>query len=174
MTTRTSIYKGNIIDLGIESVNLPDGRRIELEIVRHPGGAAALAMDKNNRMALIRQYRHAAGGWLWEIPAGKIDPGENPLKTAQRELQEEAGIVATSWISIGAILSTPGFCDEVIHLFFAQDLACVPRNLSEHELIELHWIPFKEAHELALNGEIRDAKTLITVFRVAELLNPQK
>lgn len=158
------------MDLGIETVHLPDGRTVDLEVIRHPGGAAAVAVDGQGRVCLIRQYRHAAGGWIWEVPAGKLDPGEEPFTTAERELVEEAGLTAGRWTDLGSIFSTPGFCDEVLYLYLARDLAEVPRQLDEHELIEVHWVPLADAVARALSGELRDAKTVVALLRAREVL----
>jgi len=153
-------------------VELPGGRALELEVVRHPGGAAAVAVDSAGRVCLLRQYRHAGGGWLWEVPAGKRDPGEEPLATVQRELAEEAGVRAIRWTPLGSILTTPGFCDERIHLYLARELDRVPAMPGEHELLEVHWVELPEALEWARNGQIEDAKTLVALFRAAALLGP--
>jgi ADP-ribose pyrophosphatase len=170
---RTSIYRGKLVNLGLEQVRLPDGLSFELEIVRHPGGAGALAVDHQARVCLVRQYRHAVGGWIWEIPAGKLDPGEQPEQTARRELEEEAGIRADAWTSLGTAFSTPGFCDEELHLFLARQLTLVPNQLEAHELLEVHWVDFSRCLEWAYADEIRDAKTLIAIFRAAPLLGPR-
>jgi ADP-ribose pyrophosphatase len=167
--TRRSIYRGAVVDLGIESATLPDGRDIELEVVRHPGGAAVCALDAHGAVCLLRQYRHAAGGWLWELPAGKLEPDETALQTAQRELAEEAGIEARDWRPLARVLTTPGFCDEVIHLFLARDLRAVQVRHEAHECIEVHWQPLEEALAMADRGEIRDAKTLLGLFHAARL-----
>ncbi len=170
--TRKSIYQGKIVDLGIEGAVLPGGQRIDLEVVRHPGGAAVVALDEQRRVCLLRQYRHAAGGWLWELPAGKRDHGEDPLLTAQRELEEEAGVRARTWRALGAIHTTPGFCDEVIHLFLAQDLTSVPTRHEAHEVIERHWIAFEQALAWARDGVLSDAKTLIGLLRAETSVTP--
>jgi ADP-ribose pyrophosphatase len=167
---RKPIYKGSVVDLGIESIELPNHHTVDLEIVRHPGGAGALVFDEKGNTCLIRQFRHAAGGWLWEIPAGKLDPGETPLSTAKRELEEEVGLSATDWTNLGRILCTPGFCDEVIHLYLARQLNHVPQKVGQHEVIEVHWMPFEQAKSWAQEGKIQDAKTLIAIFRGAEII----
>lgn len=167
---RTTLYRGEVVDLGLETVTLPNRQTLQLEVVRHPGGAAVVALDNHNRVCLLRQYRHAAGGWLWELPAGKIDRPESPQQTAQRELQEEAGLAAHDWRSLGSFLSTPGFCDERIHLYLARTLTPVPADQHAHEVIEVHWLDYRQALEKAQNGEIEDGKTLIGLLRAAPLL----
>lgn len=164
---RKIIYKGNVVDLGLEAVRLPDGGRLDLEVVRHPGGAAVVALNDAGQVCLLRQYRHAAGGWLWELPAGKLEAGETALTTAQRELEEEAGVRATSWLALAQVLTTPGFCDEVIHLFLATQLHEVPSRHQAHECIEVHWRGLADAIGMAGRGEIRDAKTLLGLFYAA-------
>jgi len=170
LKNRTTLYRGEVVDLGLETVTLPNRQTLQLEVVRHPGGAAVVAIDNHNRVCLLRQYRHAAGGWLWELPAGKIDRPESPQQTAQRELQEEAGLAAHDWRSLGSFLSTPGFCDERIHLYLARKLTPVPADQHAHEVIEVHWLDYRQALEKAQNGEIEDGKTLIGLLRTAPLL----
>jgi len=169
LNARRSLYQGQVVDLGIEAVRLPDGRSLELEVVRHPGGAAIVALNAQQELCLLRQYRHAGGGWLWELPAGKLEPGEAALTTAQRELEEEAGVRAHHWHTLANVLTTPGFCDEVIHLFLARELQSVPVQHQEHECIEVHWLPFTQALDMAQRGDIRDAKTLLGLFYTATL-----
>lgn len=164
------IHTGEVVNLGIEQAELPNGERMELEIVRHPGGAAVAAVDTRDRVCLIRQYRHAAGGWLWELPAGKIDAGERPVQTAARELTEEAGVRAGRLESLGSFLSTPGFCDERIHLYLALDLAQAQRSPHPHEVIEIHWLRLDQALSLCHEGVIEDAKTLLGLQRAHEWL----
>jgi len=98
---RELIYQGKVIEVAVETVALPDGSQVDLELVRHPGGAAAVAIDEQERVCLLRQFRHAARGWIWELPAGRLDAGETPLATARRELAEEAGLQANDWIDLG-------------------------------------------------------------------------
>ena len=119
---RKKIYDGRVIQVSVDTVDLPNGVRLPLEIVRHPGGAAAVAIDADNRVCLLRQYRHAAGGYIYELPAGKLEPDEAPEITVRRELAEEAAISASQWESLGAFFSSPGVFTEVIHLYLATDL----------------------------------------------------
>jgi ADP-ribose pyrophosphatase len=165
--TTKSLYEGRVVRLGLESLRLPNGKALELEVVRHPGGAAVVALDAGDRVCLLRQYRHAAGGWLWELPAGKLEPGEAAQLTAQRELEEEAGLQAGTWDKLGEFLTTPGFCDEVIHLFLARELREIPARPQAHELIEVHWLPLGTALEQVHEGEIRDAKTMLGLLLAA-------
>lgn len=166
---RRTVFSGKVIDVGVDTVELPNGERVELEIVRHPGGAAAVAMDQQGRICLLRQYRHAAGGWLWELPAGKIDPGETPAATASRELTEEAGVTANDWTDLGHMLSSPGICTEVIYLYLARELRPADRNHESGEVIEIHWLPLSQALCWCADGTITDAKTLIGLFRAEQM-----
>jgi 8-oxo-dGTP pyrophosphatase MutT (NUDIX family) len=163
----THVFSGRIIEVNIERVELPNGATASLEIIRHPGGAAVLALDADNRACLLRQFRHAAGGWVWELPAGKIDNREPPLDTARRELEEEAGMKAGSWESLGDYLSSPGVFTEVVHLYLATQLTALAQQPEEHEVFEVHWLPFAEVLEMARSGELRDGKSLVAVFRAA-------
>jgi ADP-ribose pyrophosphatase len=162
-----NVFTGRVIEVNIERVPLPNGTTAELEIIRHPGGAAVLALDDDNRACLLRQFRHAAGGWIWELPAGKIDDREPPLDTARRELEEEAGVAAGSWQSLGDYVSSPGVLTEVVHLFLATQLTALPARPEEHEVFEVHWLPFTDVLQMARSGELRDGKSLVAVFRAA-------
>jgi len=164
------IYTGKIVRLTLDTVQLPNGATAELEIVHHPGGAAVVALDTGNRVCLLRQYRHAAGGWLWELPAGKLDNDEAPLLCAQRELEEEAGMRAQDWQSLGKIISSPGVFTEMVHLYLARTLTVVPTRTEEHEVIEVHWLPWVEALRMTQAGEIEDAKTLAGLLRAREYI----
>lgn len=167
---RTLVYTGRIIRLTRDEVTLPNGHRIELEVVHHPGGAAVVAIDSGQRVCLLRQYRYVAGGWIWELPAGKLEPDEPPQETARRELIEEAGVSATVWESLGSYLSSPGIFTEVLHLYLALDLQPAPLAHERAEVIEVHWIAFSQACRWAADGTIRDGKTAIGLLRAANAL----
>jgi ADP-ribose pyrophosphatase len=167
---RKTVFHGRVIEVAVEQAALPDGRVAELEIVHHPGGAAVVALEQDGRVCLLRQYRHAAGGWIWELPAGRLEPEEAPRRTAARELLEEAGMHAARWESLGRMLSSPGVCTEVIHLFLARELARGETAHETHELIEIHWLPLADALAMAARGEISDAKTVAGLFRAHVLI----
>lgn len=156
-----NVFKGRVLTLNIEQVRLPNGRTASLEIAHHPGGATVVAVDAEGRVCLLRQYRHAAGGWLDELPAGKLDGGEPPIDCAQRELAEEAGVVARDWQKLGQFFSTPGVLTEVIHVYLARDLAPSDAQPEDHEVFEARWVPLEEAMAMATDGRLRDAKSII-------------
>lgn len=167
---REQIFKGRVVDLGMEQVTLPDGRKFPLEVVRHPGGAAMAAVNEAGEVCLVKQLRHCAGGFIVELPAGKLETGELAVATAKRELEEEAGLTASSWRDLGTMLSTPGFCDEVIYLYLATDLTVVDTNHEEDEVIEVFWMSLDEACEQALSSTITDSKTVVGLLRAQAAL----
>ena len=159
------IYRGRVVDFLVEEVHLPNGRTVSFEMVRHPGAAAVVPMRDDGRVVLIRQHRHAAGGMIYEIPAGRIDPGETPMECAKRELAEETGWRAARWDSLGMIWTTPGFTDEKIHLFLARGLEPAPRSLEPDEIIELEERSMEDAIGMIRRGEINDGKTICALMR---------
>ena len=166
---RSTYFSGRVVTVTVDDVILPNGHRERLELVHHPGGAAVVAIDSQDRVCLLRQYRHAAGGWIWELPAGKLELNEPPLATAKRELIEEAGVSAREWRSLGASFSSPGVFTEVLHLFVATGLEAEVAAPEASEVFEVHWIPFSEACGWALDGTIQDGKTTIGVLRAYHL-----
>jgi ADP-ribose pyrophosphatase len=164
---RKMIYEGRVIRVSVDTVDLPNGVRLPLEIVRHPGGAAVVAIDAQDRVCLLRQYRHAAGGYIYELPAGKLEPDEAPDVTARRELVEEASVSAGRFESLGQYFSSPGVFTEVIHLYLATDLAPAAGAPETGEVFEVEWWPLAQAVARAQNGELQDAKTIIGILRAA-------
>jgi 8-oxo-dGTP pyrophosphatase MutT (NUDIX family) len=164
---RKMIYDGRVIKVSVDTVVLPNGMRVPLEIVRHPGGAAVVAIDARRRVCLLRQYRHAAGGYIYELPAGKLEPDEPPESTARRELVEEGSVSAAHWTSLGAYFSSPGVFTEVIHLFMATGLTRAVSKAEPDEVFQVEWWPLELAVERARNGELADAKTVIGILRAA-------
>jgi ADP-ribose pyrophosphatase len=169
---RTDVYRGRLINLGLETIDLPGDLELELEIVRHPGGAVIVAVNADKDVCLIRQYRYAVGGNIWELPAGTIDREETPLQTAKRELEEEAGVRAKQWRDLGTIWPSPGYCDEILYLYLAQELEITTAKHNSDELIEVHWLPLETALVMAHENEIRDAKTVAGLFYTNRLLAP--
>ena len=158
------------VEVSHERVRLPNGREMVLDIVHHPGASAVVPFASDDEVLLIRQYRHAAGGTILEVPAGKLDPGDTPASCAARELQEEAGRRAGRLEALGSIFTTPGFTDEVIHLFAAFDLEPVPPRPQDDEVIEVVPTPLGRALELVWSGELRDAKSALALLHAAHRL----
>ena len=163
-------WRGAWLEVVTESVRLPNGNSIDLDIVRHPGASAVVPFVTNDEVLLIRQYRYATGGELWEVPAGKLDAGEDALTCARRELEEEAGQRAGRVEALGPMWASPGFTDEQIHLFAAFDLEPVPQRLEADEVIELEQMPFGQALEMVWSGEISDAKSQLALLKAAHLV----
>lgn len=162
---RRSLHRGRIGDFGIEEVTLPNGVHVALEVLRHPGACAVVPLHDDGTVTLIRQHRHAAGGEIWEIPAGKLEPGEEPEACAARELAEEAGLVGTLR-HLTTILTTPAFTDERIHLYVATGLREVPQALDVDEVLHPVRLPLAEAVALVRRGEIADGKTICALLLV--------
>jgi ADP-ribose pyrophosphatase len=168
---RQAIHRGRVVDLGLEHVTLPNGVETDLEVVRHAGAAAVVAIDERTRVVLIEQYRHAAGGFLWEIPAGVLHAGEAPAACAGRELAEEVGLAAETFAVLAAMLPTPGYSDERIHLFLARGLRDVPLARDHDEVIRrVERVPIGDAVAMVRGGEIPDAKTALGLLLAAQRL----
>ncbi len=161
------LHQGSVGSFNLEEVELPSGKRVTLELLRHPGAAAVVPFMDDDRILLLRQYRYAAGGTIWEIPAGKIDPGEDAETCAARELEEETGYRAGRIERTGVILTSPGFTDERIHLFCAYDLERGRLCHESAEQIEIHELSFSEALDMIERGEIIDAKSIVALYHVA-------
>lgn len=166
------VHTGRVLNLDVDTVRFPDGSHGDLEIIRHPGAAAVvpLASDPGGpdpTVLLLRQYRYAAGGTVWEIPAGRLESGEDPMDCARRELREEAGVVAGRLDRLTTIWTTPGFTDETIHLYWATDLSAGTQAREPDEFIEVVTRPLSQVLEDIRQGEIRDAKTIVGILYLA-------
>ena len=164
-------YSGRIVNLDVDTVRFPDGSTGQLEMLRHPGASAVVPFlddpaDPDPRVLLIRQFRHAAEGYIWEVPAGRLDPGESPEACARRELAEETGMRARALERLTTIYTTPGFTDERIHLFLAYGLEQGDARREADEFMEVHTLPWSAVLDLVRSGQIQDGKTLTATMFV--------
>jgi ADP-ribose diphosphatase len=171
------LYSGRIVNLDRDTVRFPDGSTGQLEMLRHPGAAAVVPFlddpgDPDPRLLLIRQFRHAADGFIWEIAAGRLDAGESPERCAHRELEEETGMQAATLQPLTMIYTTPGFTDERIHLFLAHGLTEGRPRREADEFMELHRLRWSAVLNMIRTGEIRDGKTLTSLLFVESFLRP--
>jgi len=156
-----NIYKGKVVTLNLETVTLPNGATVELEVVRHSGAAAIVPMKDERTVILIRQFRLAAGGFIYEIPAGKLHPGEDPRLCAERELEEEIGYRAGTIEKLETFFTAPGFTDEVMHLFKATNLTKTAQKLDHDEILEVVEMSIEKSISWIRDGTIKDAKTIV-------------
>jgi ADP-ribose pyrophosphatase len=168
-----TIYDSRVFRLCREEVTLPNGITTSLDVIRHPGSSAIVPLFPDNQVVMIRQYRHSVRTFLWEIPAGTRDTGEDPLECAQRELIEEAGYRANRFEKLTEILPAPGYTDERIHIFLARGLEPVPQNLDRDEVLEVHRISLRETPGMIGDGRIQDALTIIGLLLVSMRVSPQ-
>ncbi|HEU4642272.1 MAG TPA: NUDIX hydrolase [Gemmatimonadaceae bacterium] len=166
------VYSGKVVNLDIDTVRFPDGSVGELEMIRHSGASAVLPLlsdpsSEDPQILLIKQYRYAADGYVYEIPAGRLDPGEAPEACARRELLEETGCTAEHVEHVYTFYTTPGFTDEKIHAFLATGITRGEAKLEADEFVEVHTLPISRALEMIRDGEIVDAKTALTILYVA-------
>ena len=164
------VFDGRVFSVKIDSVLLPGGNPATREVVQHNGGASVVALDHEDNLYLVRQWRHPFHTELLELPAGKLDRGEDPRDCAARELREETGMIAGKLLEMGEYLATPAYCTEVLHIYLALDLEKSQQCLDEGEFLEVVKIPFQEALELVLSGKIKDAKTQIGILKAYYLL----
>lgn len=156
-----NIFKGRVLILNLETVTLPNGATAELEVIRHPGAAAVVPIKDDGTVVLIRQYRHVVGGFIYEIPAGRLSPGEDPLACATRELEEEIGYIPSKLDLLVSLLTAPGFADEVIYIYKGTGLKRGTQRLDQDEVLDVVEVPLEKAIGLIQDGTIRDAKTIV-------------
>lgn len=158
------IFEGRIIKLKVDEVLLPNGKTAKREIVNHPGAVAVLPLTDEGKMVAVRQFRKPLEQSIVEIPAGKLEKGEEPLACAIRELQEETGYVARHFEHLSSFYTSPGFADEILHVYMATGLTKGESQPDEDEFVDVMELTLEEAHELHRRGEIRDAKTVVALF----------
>ena len=174
MTERTlesrEVYRGRILRVREDKVSLPNGKTGTREVVEHPGGVGIMALDDDGCAVLVRQYRYAFSRVLTEIPAGKREKGEAPFVTAQRELKEEIGAEAEEWTDLGALIASPGCYGETLYLYLAQELTFGATHPDEDEFLDVLRMPFDQAVEQCMRGELTDAKTVAALLKAKILL----
>ena len=170
MISRDDKFVGRVVGVHVDQVRLPNGNTASREVVDHNGGVSVLALDENNNVLTVTQYRYVFGRNLLELPAGKLDPGEDPAVGALRELKEETGAVPGEFISLGQILPSPGCFGEILHLYLARNLQMGNQKLDEGEFLNVERIPFDEMVRRCLSGEIQDGKTVVAVLKAKLLL----
>lgn len=167
--SRNEIYRGRIIDLHVDTVRLPNGHESTREVADHPGGVAVVALDESDNVLTVKQYRYVFSRVLEEIPAGKLEPGEDPCAAALRELKEETGAIPARFTPLGRLLVSPGCYSEVLHLYLAEGLSFGAQSPDEDEFLEVYRTPFREMLARVMRGEIEDAKTVCGILKVHTL-----
>lgn len=162
-------YEGVIVQVDMEMVQVPNGNVTMREVVRHPGGVCVVALGDDGMVAMVRQYRFPIGEHLLELPAGKLEPGEDPLPAAQRELSEETGIEAENWHDLGFIYTSPGFSTERLYMYLATGLRHGKQHLDPNEFLDVEYRSLDELCAMALRGEIADGKTVCALLKTAEI-----
>ena len=163
------IYQGRVFTVTKDTVQLENGAEGTREVVHHHGGACVAALTEDGRVYLVRQFRYAFGQEIWELPAGKLEPGEDPLEAAKRELGEEAGLAADHWQDLHPVWPTVGYCSEIIYTYLATGLHPVPMHLDEDEFLTPESLPLAEAVAMCLDGRIVDGKTVAALLKIRAL-----
>ncbi len=163
------IYEGRIITVHVDDVELPDGTKAKREVVEHSGGVCVAALTDNDELLFVRQFRYPYKRELLELPAGKLEKGENPLEAGIRELEEECGVIAEKVFSLGTVYPTVAYCSEIIYLYGATGLRKTEQHLDMGEFLSVERKPLDEAVRMVMNGEIPDSKTVALVLKMAKL-----
>lgn len=166
---QSTIYKGKIVTLRVDDAQLPNHKLAKREVIVHPGGVTIAALTDTDELLFVRQFRYPYGKVLLEIPAGKLEPGEDPLEAGKRELQEETGASAQEYRSLGIQYPSPGYCDEVLHLYLATGLSFGESNPDDDEFLSVEKIPLDKAVEMVLAGEIPDGKSQTVILKIYAL-----
>lgn len=171
MLEKNYIYNGRIINLRNDLAQLPNGKTAYREVVEHPGGVCVIALTKENEVIFVKQYRYPYGKIILEIPAGKREKGEDPLLCGKRELLEETGYSGKSYISLGQMYPTPGYTDEIIHIYAVENAEFSAASPDDDEFVQTVKIPFEQAVQMVLNNEIEDGKTQIAILKLRQIKN---
>ena len=166
---RVNTHKGVIVDVETDMIRLQNGAITLREVVRHPGGVSVVALDEDGCIPLVRQFRYPFREHLWELPAGKLEPGEEPLPAAMRELSEETGLTAERWTELGMLYATPGYCTEKLYLYLAEGLRQGEAHPDPNEFLDVARVPLDEVLARIDRGEIHDAKTVVGALRADRL-----
>lgn len=172
--TTENIFDGRVVKLRIDTVELPNGHEAKREVISHPGGVGVIALDDDNNVLLVRQFRPGAKDILLEIPAGKLEYGENPEECGKRELLEETGFKSTEFHHLAKFFVTPAYCEEIINVYYAKGLIKEKQDLDEDEFLNVEKIPFKTLFDMVMSGEITDAKTVIATLKLKEILSKEE
>lgn len=164
------IFDGKVISVRKETVMLPDGRKASRELIGHPGGVGIIPIDGDGNVYMVKQYRKAAKMAMLEIPAGKLEYGENPLECGKRELIEETGYRSEEFILLGEYFATPGYCEEKLTVYLARNLTFVGQNLDDGEFLNVSKYSLDELYKMVMNNEIYDAKTAIAILKAREII----
>jgi ADP-ribose pyrophosphatase len=171
MNNRVTLHTGRTFQFVVENVTFENGTTVDLEIVRHPGAAAIVPFVRKDTLILIKQYRHAVGDFIWEIPAGTLAPRESPIECAKRELTEETGYFARKWEKLGEITPVPGYSDERIYLYMADHLMPAEQHLDTDEILDVHEVDLMDAANMVYQGKIQDSKSISGLFLALNKLN---
>ena len=169
MLESKEIFNGRVIRVTLDKVQLEDGTTSTREVVHHHGGACVLPVDDDGNVTMVRQFRYALGEELWELPAGKLEAGEDPFEAAKRELSEECGLTADTYTELGVVYPTVGYDSERIYLWAAEGLHAVGQHLDAGEFLDVVKMPFAQALGLVMDGTIKDSKTQIALLKYAQL-----
>ena len=168
------VFDGVVVKLFVDEVELPNGNKSVREVVRHPGAVCVIPVTDEGEVIMVRQFRYAFGQVLLEIPAGKLEPGEDPLRAALRELEEETGTVAEKIEHIGELYTTVAILDEKIHMYLATGLTCKNAHPDEDEFLEVEKIPLPTLVDMVMRGEIKDSKTQVAILKAHKILSERK
>lgn len=167
------LYRGKIVNLRVDNAELPDGTTALREVIEHPGGVCVAALTEKEELLFVEQFRYPYMETVLELPAGKLEYGEDPFEAGKRELLEETGAAAENYRDLGKLYPTPGYCGEIIHMYLAENLTFSEQHLDEDEFLEVRRIPLEEAFRMVMRNEIRDSKTQVGILKTYQLVKGQ-